>query len=94
VILASPLASAWIPAWVGSRVVYGHPYETLNADVKKQQVLDWYTATNGADCHTLLSEYSVRYILYGPEEQKLGQTVCLSTLHQVEQIGSVTVYAP
>jgi len=94
VILASPLASAWIPAWVGSRVVYGHPYETLNADVKKQQVLDWYTATNGADCHTLLSEYSVRYILYGPEEQKLGQTVCLSTLHQVAQIGSVTVYAP
>ncbi|MEO8393239.1 MAG: hypothetical protein ABI700_09625, partial [Chloroflexota bacterium] len=95
VVLASPLASAWIPAWGGSRVVYGHPYETLNAEAKKKQVLDWYSATSDADCHTLISEYNVRYILYGPEEQKLSPaTACLSSLHLVEQIGSVAVYAP
>jgi hypothetical protein len=95
VILASPLASAWIPAWVGSRVVYGHPYETLNAEQKKQQVLDWYSASSDADCQTLISEYHVRYILYGPEEEKLGQpTACLSTLHLVQRSGSVAVYAP
>ena len=94
VILASPLASAWIPAWVGSRVVYGHPYETLDAEAKKQQVLDWYGGSNDADCAALLKEYNVRYILYGPEEEKLGQTACLSSLHLVEQNGSVAVYAP
>ena len=92
VILASPLASIWIPGWAGSRVVYGHPYETLDADEKKQQVLDWYAGS--ADCNALLDTYNVHYVLYGPEEALLGQTSCLANLRQVEQIGSVTIYAP
>ncbi len=92
VILASPLASAWIPGWVGARVVYGHPYETLYADEKKQQVLDWYGGS--ADCTSMLNAYNVRYVLYGPEEAKLGHTDCLASLRLVVQIGSVGVYAP
>jgi hypothetical protein len=95
VILASPLASAWVPGWVGMRVVYGHPYETLDATEKQQQVLDWYNGTDtGAACSALLNEYNVRYILYGPEEQKLGQTACLASLRLIAQSGSVVVYAP
>lgn len=95
VLLASPLASAWVPGWVGMRVVYGHPYETLNASEKQQQVLDWYQGTDsGATCTALLDEYNVRYILYGPEEQKLGQTACLASLRLIAQSGSVAVYAP
>jgi hypothetical protein len=92
VILASPLASAWIPGWSGSRVVYGHPYETLDAEAKKQQVLDWYSGDT--DCEALLGEYNVRYVLYGPEEALLGQTDCLAGLRQIEQVGSVAIYAP
>lgn len=92
VILASPLVSAWIPGWTGARVVYGHPYETLYADEKEQQVLGWYSGST--DCSTVLDAYNVRYVLYGPEEQLLGQTGCLTDLRQVAQIGSVAVYAP
>ncbi len=92
VVLASPVASAWIPGWAGARVVYGHPYETLYADQKKQEVLDWYNGTG--DCSTIINEYHVRYILYGPEEEKLGDAPCLKTLHLVAQINSVAVYAP
>lgn len=95
VVLASPLASAWIPGWMGSRVVYGHPYETLGVAEKQRQVLDWYNGTTtGAGCAALLDEYNVRYILYGPEEAKLGQTACLASLRLIAQSGSVAVYAP
>ncbi|MCZ2096619.1 MAG: hypothetical protein LC121_10195, partial [Anaerolineae bacterium] len=92
VILASPLVSAWIPGWSGARVVYGHPFETLDADEKRQQVADWYAGVG--DCEALLDAYHVRYILAGPEEAPPGQTSCLTDLRQVEQVGSVAIYAP
>ncbi len=93
VILASEPVSVWIPSWVGSRVVYGHPFETLDAQVKQQQVIDWYN-DNAADCAALLDEYDVQYVIVGPDEANLGTTTCLSDLNQVLQAGSVSVYAP
>jgi hypothetical protein len=93
VILASEPVSVWVPSWVGARVVYGHPFETLNAVVKKQQVLDWYDGQT-ADCSDLITEYSVQYVIAGPLERELGQTDCLDNLTQVFQVGSVIVYAP
>jgi hypothetical protein len=95
VVLASPPVSAWVPGWVGARVVYGHPYETLDADAKKQQVLEWYNgADEGAACAALLEQYHVRYVLYGAEEQTLGVTRCLADLSLIAQSGSVSIYAP
>ncbi len=95
VVLAAPIPSAWIPGWAGARVVYGHPYETLDADTKLQQVQDWYDGKDSsASCDTILKQYNVRYVLYGPEEQKLGHTTCLDDLHLIAQSGGVSVYAP
>lgn len=91
VVLASPVVSAWIPGWAETRVVYGHPYETLNAAVKRQQVLDWYAGT--AECSAILDEYNVRYVLYGPEEVQFGTAPCRDQLNVVAEIGGVTVYA-
>jgi hypothetical protein len=93
VILASEPVSVWVPSWVGTRVVYGHPFETLNAQVKQHQVLDWYDGQT-TDCMTLLTEYHVQYVIVGPEETALGTTSCTSELNPVFQIGSVSVYAP
>ncbi|MBK8028852.1 MAG: hypothetical protein IPK17_04930 [Chloroflexi bacterium] len=91
VVLASPVVSAWIPGWAETRVVYGHPFETLNAAVKRQQVLDWYAGTG--DCTAILDEYNVRYVLYGVEEAKFGAAPCRDQLNVVAEIGGVTVYA-
>ncbi len=91
VVLASPVVSAWIPGWAETRVVYGHPFETLNAAVKRQQVLDWYAGTG--DCTAILDEYNVRYVLYGVEEAKFGAAPCRDQLNVVAEIGDVTVYA-
>lgn len=93
VILASEPASVWVPSWVGTRVVYGHPFETLNADLKHQEVLDWYDGRT-TDCGALLTEYHVQYIIVGPEESALGTTSCINNLEPAFQIGSVSVYAP
>ncbi|NDJ59773.1 MAG: hypothetical protein GYB67_01540 [Chloroflexi bacterium] len=103
VVLASPNASVWLPGWSdGARVVYGHPFETLDAEAKKLSVLDWYLAADGFDCRALLERWEVDYILYGPQERQLGETVdpaaqtdvCVSELNRVVNLGSVTVYAP
>jgi hypothetical protein len=92
VILASPVVSAWIPGWADARVVYGHPYETVNAEAKLQAVKDWY-AGNG-DCTALLEAYQVRYVLYGPEEAQLGPAPCLNEMSVVARSGDVAIYAP
>lgn len=92
VVLASPVVSAWIPGWVGSRVVYGHPYETLDAVAKLQAVEDWYAGRS--DCAALLDAYHVRYVIYGPEEAILGDAPCLAGLNEVARSGDVAVYAP
>lgn len=95
VVLASPLVSAWIPGWTGARVVYGHPYETLNAAVKEAQVREWFSGTESAEaCAALLETYNVRFVVYGPQEEKLGLPTCLASLREIARSGSVAVYAP
>lgn len=72
VVLASPNISLWIPAYTDQVVVYGHPYETIYADERREQMEAWY---RGEDCETLLSDsvnFRVRYIIWGPQEQDLA----------------------
>ncbi len=94
VLLASEEVSVWIPGWVGTRVVYGHPYETLDANVKKAAMERWYAGESAAECSELLDDYHVDYIILGPQEELLGHTNCLDSLTPVFRYGSVVVYAP
>ena len=94
VILASPQAGTWIPAHTNGRVVYGHPYETLEAETKLAQVNAWYAETDPTACRTLLDTYDIRYVIVGPLEQAIGPAACTDEFEQVAQFGSVTIYAP
>ncbi len=94
VILASPVVSMWLPGYAGARVVYGHEYETVNAAVNRQAVLNWYGADNANNCAELLQEYNIRYVLLGPQERLLGDAACTTTLEPVATFNSVTIYAP
>ncbi len=72
VVLASPNISLWIPAYTQQVVVYGHPFETVPADLRLDQVREWY---RGLDCTTLLSDavpFHVKYIFWGPQEKDLS----------------------
>lgn len=99
VALAAPTVSVWLPGWTGMRVVYGFPAETLDAKTKQNAVEAWYNASDRAVCDDVLNgrysldgPYTVRYVVYGPEERSLGETVCLSRLLPTVNFGEVTIY--
>jgi hypothetical protein len=70
-VLAAPDTGLLIPAYTGRRVLYGHPYETVNADEEKAQVTEFFQG-NLASPADFLSQRAVSYIFYGPRERKLG----------------------
>jgi len=87
VVLASPEMGAFIPAFAGQRVVYGHPYETVDAILKKQLVTDFFAGQNVAALH------DVDYVLIGPRERVLGTPdVSLLPLSEVFRSGDVSLY--
>ena len=88
VVLAAPETGAFVPAFAGQRVVYGHPYETVDADRKKQLVTDFFA---GRSTDALLG---VKYVLIGPRERTLG-TIDVAALPLSEEYrsGEVVLYA-
>lgn len=99
VILASPEVGAWIPLWLGSRTVYGHPTETMQAQTKLREVHSWYAMNTREDCSNLVAgevgferRYSVNYVIYGPLEKRLGPAECIKNLVFVASFGDVSVY--
>lgn len=90
-VLASPEISLFLPLR-GLRVVYGHPFETLNAEARQQAVLGFFS---GRDCSVVAQE-DVDYVLVGPRERALaaGGSMCpLSELVFTSSDGEVAVYA-
>ena len=63
----------FVPAWTGQRVVYGHPFETVNADQRQKSVeAYWSGDMSAADQNAFLRQNRVRYLLVGPREQAIG----------------------
>ncbi len=69
VVLCAPEMGIFIPAWAGQRVVYGHPFETVEAETRRAQVERFW---RGERDPTWLEEMGVEYLFYGPREQALG----------------------
>ena len=62
-VLAPAESGALIPAWAGNRVVYGHPFETIDAATKKAEVAQFFSPTaTAAERQAVLSRYKVRYV--------------------------------
>ncbi|MBW4436265.1 MAG: hypothetical protein KME04_03975 [Pleurocapsa minor GSE-CHR-MK-17-07R] len=92
VVLAAPPVSAWIPAETGLRVVYGHPYETMDAANRLPAVRAWYAAPDSVDCETLLTNNRVRFVVMGPQERLLGEAACTDSLRLEYNAQGVMVY--
>jgi hypothetical protein len=96
VVLAAPSPSLWIPAYTALRVVYGHPFETIDAEKKLQEVNGWY---EGEDCQGVIRRYNVRYILTKApapgEVEPAWPAICLKTLgldQPLQQFDNVSIY--
>jgi asparagine N-glycosylation enzyme membrane subunit Stt3 len=74
VVLASPEMGLFIPAWAGRRVVYGHPFETVDAERTKARVENFFAMANRAEREAMLREWKVAFVFAGPRERALGLT--------------------
>lgn len=71
-ILAAPDTGMFIPAYTGLRVIYGHPFETINADHEIAAVENFYSQPVTAETIAWARERGVRWILWGPRESLYG----------------------
>jgi len=63
-VLAPTDLGQFIPAWAGNRVVYGHPFETIDAETKEAEVIHFFSPeATTAERRALLNRYGVRYVL-------------------------------
>jgi hypothetical protein len=63
----------FIPAWAGQRVVYGHPCETIRSDLRREQVIAFWSGEMPEDkrCR-FITENDVSYAFFGPRERAIG----------------------
>jgi len=71
VVLCAPQMGLFVPAWAGQRVVYGHPFETVDAERRKAQVeAYWAGGMSLAEGESFLRENRVGYVR--PRELEIG----------------------
>ena len=87
VVIAAPETGLFLPAWAGVRVIYGHPFETLDAADTRSNVERFFAGT--ADRTDILR--GVDYIFFGPREERLGEAD--PGWQPVFRAGDVTIYA-
>jgi hypothetical protein len=91
VVLASPEMGGFVPAVAGQRVVYGHPFETVDAKRREQEVKDFFAGK--IDQTQVLRDNNVTYVLIGPRERKLGAIdITGLSVEEVFTAGDVVVY--
>jgi hypothetical protein len=64
VVLCSPRLGLFVPAWAGQPVVYGHPFETVDAERRERQVEAFFAGEMSVDGQqTFLRENHVGYVI-------------------------------
>lgn len=93
VILTSPESGLLIPAYTARRVIYGHPFETINAEIRRNQVQNYYEGSfTLSELLQTLPEGRIDYILMGSREKRIGSPD-LSSFERVFRSGDVEIYA-
>jgi hypothetical protein len=90
--LAGPIAGLRIPAYSGLRTVYGHPFETPDAQSASELMRSLYTWDESADEGVdQLNGRGIQWVFYGPEERALGVPSWLERLTMVYDRGGYAV---
>ena len=95
VVLCAPQMGLFVPAWAGQPVVYGHPFETVDAERREVQVVAyWAGDMSSAEREGFLQENRVGYVLEGPREVQIAGCTeeSESCLSQPETPGGVLVF--
>jgi hypothetical protein len=93
-VMAAPETGLLIPAYSSARVLYGHPFETVEAAARKQDVSDFYVDDlDEVGANEILSREDVSYVFYGPRELEYGSLPALSGWSVVYDQGEVQIWA-
>jgi hypothetical protein len=92
IILSSPEMGRFIPAYTGRRVVYGHPFETVDAEEQERIVRAFYAgAENENQMAANMQSIGVDYVFVGPREREIGTPHWISGWMPVYQSGDISI---
>ncbi len=93
-ILASPETGLLIPAYTGRRVLYGHPFETVNAIEEEESLLAIFSEKmSKTELEILVESRGIDYLFFGPRELDLGPAPNSADFELVYQYGQVLIFA-
>ncbi len=93
VILASEENGRIIPALANFKVVYGHPFESINAEQTKKNVDDfWANKLSEEQSRNLIKKYKVDYILCEYETTRNNCPAITSTLEMIYEASDVAIF--
>jgi hypothetical protein len=92
-VLAGPEMGLFIPAHTGRRVLYGHPFETVNAAEEELLVQSFFGGVlSETQMNDLIRNRDVDYIFYGPRERNWGDIFFFFDWEPVYLSGDVYLY--
>lgn len=92
-VLASPGMGIFIPAFTGRRVIYGHPFETVNAETEELAVTSYFSGKySPIEAQSFVADRQVDLIFYGPREQALGDLKLFPDFTEMYSNQSVIIY--
>lgn len=93
-VLADPKLGMFVPGHSGCRVMYGHPFETVNAEKEEEKVESFYSGGLSVEEEWgYLVDNGIKYVIYGERERALGNPKVLETLSLVFEENEVEIYA-
>ncbi len=95
IVLCSPEMGLFIPAYIGRRVIYGHPFESVNALETKKIVTDFYSGILPEEqVDQLIRKFQVDFVMVGPRERSLGEIKIPSDWLEIYHRGGISLYDP
>ncbi|MGB8252896.1 MAG: hypothetical protein WCF08_06745, partial [Anaerolineaceae bacterium] len=92
-VITSPEIGVFVPARSGNCVIYGHPYETINAEQEKTSLIAYLS---GEDVPSITDQIHSHlepvYLFYGPREAVFGNEILLNNMVDVYSDDGVTIY--
>lgn len=74
--LAPKNISLLIPAWTGRRVLYGHPFETINASQREKELEQFFQARmTVVEMEQLIEENHIQFILSSDQEKTSSEVI-------------------
>ncbi len=93
-VLASSETGLLVPSVKRVRVLYGHPFESLNAENNKLAVNQFFSGTmDKNNCRELIISNHINWILVGPRENLLGESSLIRRIEPDKKFGDVSLYS-